>query len=469
MAKKKEKQPVEYRLFPDNPRFIREEEFLRLNESLGEFGSLDGIVVNTSPGKYENAVISGNQKVKIIGLNNLKPELLERFETPTVSGTVGYGFIDYKGEKFPYREVYWSSEKCEIGNIRANNYGGHNDPEMLALFSDEVPHAAGIDIEFENKVFELLTQGGFDEGGGDGGDSEEQAKVALSERFIAPPFSVLDTRQGYWNERKKHWRTLIGDAGESREFALSKGANNEKINSINNGVSVLDPVLAELMLHWFGIPGGRAFDPFAGDTVFGYVSATIGIEFTGIELREEQVKLNMERVEGMAAVYVCDDGQNVAEHIEKESMDFMFSCPPYFDLEVYSNNPRDASNQKEYADFLKILDKAFTDSIGCLKQNRFAVIVVGDIRGGKQGFYRQFPEGVKEIFARNGMLLYNELVLVESLGTLPQRAGRSMVNRKVMKCHQNVLVFYKGDTKQIQKHFQVIEFSEDYEGANMES
>lgn len=156
MAKQKTKQPVTYRLFPDNPRVISEDEFLRLQESLGDFGSLDGIVVNTSPGKYFKAIISGNQKAAIIGLENLVPKVSEQFETPTKSGTVCYGFVEYMGEHFPYREVYWSEEKCEVGNIRANNYGGHNDPNMLAAFGDAVLRAAGIDLEYENKAFELL-------------------------------------------------------------------------------------------------------------------------------------------------------------------------------------------------------------------------------------------------------------------------------------------------------------------------
>lgn len=156
MAKQKTKQPVGYRLFPDNPRVISEDEFLRLQESLGDFGSLDGIVVNTSPGKYFKAIISGNQKAAIIGLENLVPKVSEQFETPTKSGTACYGFVEYMGEHFPYREVYWSEEKCEVGNIRANNYGGHNDPRLLAAFEEAVLLQAGIDLEYEAKAFKLL-------------------------------------------------------------------------------------------------------------------------------------------------------------------------------------------------------------------------------------------------------------------------------------------------------------------------
>lgn len=156
MAKGKKTTAIPYQLFPDNPRVITDDEFLRLGESMGEFGSLDGIVVNLSPGRYEGAFISGNQKVKHIGLENVIPVITETFDEPTAAGTVRLGHILYKGEKFPYREVYWSETKCEIGNIRANNYGGHNDPSLLSLFPDEVLLQSGIDIKHEEAMFKLL-------------------------------------------------------------------------------------------------------------------------------------------------------------------------------------------------------------------------------------------------------------------------------------------------------------------------
>ena len=41
-----------------------------------------------------------------------------------------------------------------------------------------------------------------------------------------------------------------------------------------------------------------------------------------------------------------------------------------------------------------------------------------------------------------------------------------MKNRKVGKCHQNVLVFYKGDTKKIQENYPNILEYEDYVETN---
>ena len=300
-------------------------------------------------------------------------------------------------------------------------------------------------------------------------NSVEQKDVKkLTDKFIIPPFSIFDTRQGYWQERKKIWKELINDNGESRDNIKSKVNSNasgwdDKTYTggvvRDSSISILDPVMAEVVNRWFCIENGNTFDCFAGDSVFGYVSDSLGNTFTGIEIRKEQADLNNSRLMGTKSKYINDDGQNVLNHIAEKSQDLLFSCPPYFDLEIYSDLPNDASNQKSYKDFLQILNNAFSDAIKCLKEDRFAVIVVGDVRGKDGGYYR-FVDDIKNIFCSNNMILYNDIILVQSVGNGALRAGRYMNSRKVVKMHENILVFYKGNTANIKNNFNVLDFSD---------
>lgn len=281
---------------------------------------------------------------------------------------------------------------------------------------------------------------------------------ALANTYIAPPFSVLDTRQGYWKDRKTKWRDEIEDQGESREGTLSK-TDNSLLANLNEGVSILDPVLAEIMLKWFSTPGWRVLDPFAGDTIFGYVAKKTGHLFTGIELRKEQADLNQHRCDKLMgsgvgeAKYICDTSANLDKYVKPESMDFLFSCPPYFDLEVYSDSPEDLSNQNDYRAFYNLLSGILINSARKLRKNRFACIVMSDVRD-KEGQYLQIVADIIKFMTKDaGLKFYNDLVLVNSAGTAPLRAGRSMGTRKVVRLHQNVLVFYKGDISQIKAVF----------------
>lgn len=125
--------------------------------------------------------------------------------------------------------------------------------------------------------------------------------------------------------------------------------------------------------------------------------------------------------------------------------DFLFTCPPYFDLEKYSDHPSDLSAADSYAEFLAAYRQIIAAGVQRLRPNRFAAIVVGDIRDG-QGMYRNFVSDTIQAFIDAGASYYNEAILVTAVGSLAIRAGKTFANyRKLGKSHQNVLVFIKGD------------------------
>ena len=73
------------------------------------------------------------------------------------------------------------------------------------------------------------------------------------------------------------------------------------------------------------------------------------------------------------------------------------------------------------------------------------------------GCYIGLVPKIIDIMERAGFLYYNEMILQTPIGNLMMRAGRYMnQNRKIGKQHQNVLIFYKGNPKNISKHFNKI-------------
>lgn len=339
------------------------------------------------------------------------------------------------------------------------------DEELLRLELQELGEL-GVELDllgFDDWDISELVGGGCDNKESD--KYKDGREGGLSADFGCPPFSILDTRKGDWIDRRKQWQLKIGDNGESREGTLGVGLL-EDINS----VSILDAAMAEILVKWFGKVGGVAFDPFAGDTVFGFVSASLGMHFVGIELRQEQATINQERCDkhGLSARYICDTSEKMDEYVANDSVDFVFSCPPYADLEVYSDDPRDLSNMS-HDNFFLIYRKILQNTYAKLKNNRFAVIVMGDVRG-KDGGYIGTVNQTITIMLEAGFKLYNELILINSHGTLPIRAGAAMrKSRKVGKTHQNILVFLKGDGKAAAEDLGEIVFQdeEEYAGANV--
>lgn len=229
------------------------------------------------------------------------------------------------------------------------------------------------------------------------------------------------------------------------------------------GTSIFDPVLCELAYRWFCPPGGIVLDPFAGGSVRGIVASKLSRQYIGIDLSQRQIEANREQAESICKdplpVWHVGDSKNIVQICKDVEADFIFSCPPYGNLEVYSDDHADISNMS-YEQFLEIYRAIIKDAVSLLRQDRFACFVVGDFRD-KKGMYRKLPWHTIQAFEDAGTVLYNEAVLVTAVGSLPIRCGKQFQSgRKLGKTHQNVLVFVKGDPRKATAAIGEVEFGE---------
>ena len=276
----------------------------------------------------------------------------------------------------------------------------------------------------------------------------------------------MDTKQGIWQQRKNYWLSLGIKSGEGRDAECLQTNFNEEKYGVKpmTGTSIFDPVLCELSYKWFNVPNGKILDCFAGGSVRGIVAAKLGYEYLGNDLREEQIdanRINAKEVLQDSELYptwTCGDSLNIDTIAKGYEADLIFSCPPYADLEVYSDKKEDLSNMS-YKDFIAVYREIIRKTCSLLKEDRFAVFVVGDVRD-KKGFYRNFVSDTIQAFIDCDVLLYNEMILVNKIGNLQMRAGRYFNgSRKVGKQHQNVLVFYKGNPKNIKGNYPELDLS----------
>jgi hypothetical protein len=80
------------------------------------------------------------------------------------------------------------------------------DDEMLGLELSELGDA-GFDLELIGFTQEEIDALGAENGGGEETLGDEP-KGNLSDRFMIPPFSVLNAREGWWQNRKRAWLAL---------------------------------------------------------------------------------------------------------------------------------------------------------------------------------------------------------------------------------------------------------------------
>lgn len=279
--------------------------------------------------------------------------------------------------------------------------------------------------------------------------NEIEENLILAEKYIEPPFSILDGRSQRWQQRKQSWKALglKGEDGRSVKVYEFEKLNAKTGRNISD-TSIFDPVLCEVIYTWFVDKGGKILDCFAGGSTRGVVASCLGLNYTGIDIRKEQIESNIEQAkkilpEGKLPNWIVGDSEKVIDDINDE-FDFVFSCPPYFNLEVYSDLEGDISNLKDYNEFLVHYENIIDKSCKKLKKGGYACFVVGDVRDKKGNLLGFVPDTIN-IFKKVGMKFYNDAVLLTPLGSAMLRADNNMKNKKLTKVHQYVLVFRKED------------------------
>jgi DNA modification methylase len=295
---------------------------------------------------------------------------------------------------------------------------------------------------------------------------------AIAQRFGIAPFSIMDCRRSWWKQRRDYWLklgiesevgrneklkfsdTILNNAGRDKNLTLPNSAiyanSADSDKPQYNGTSVFDPVICEIAYRWYCPNNGYIFDPFAGGSVRGIVAAHLGMNYVGVELRSEQLEANNKQKtklgEGAGSCeWINGDSRTVDLNIIETPINLIFSCPPYFDLEQYSDDENDLSNCKTYESFLIAYKEIITRSVNLLADNSFAVWIVSEIRD-EQGNYRNFVGDTINAFEQAGMKYYNECVYVQQSGSWAMRIGRMFgASRKIARIHQNILIFAKGD------------------------
>jgi hypothetical protein len=289
-------------------------------------------------------------------------------------------------------------------------------------------------------------------GGGGGAwlDPTIYARKALAEQRAGKEMTLQEFRDS------EFWTPPPADSFSKAGLAAAAG------EAEHTGTSIFDPVICEIAYRWFCPPGGLVLDPLAGGSVRGIVASHLGRRYVGIELRPEQVAANVAQL-GLAREPAPEWWSGDARQLDALApgieADMLFSCPPYWNLENYSDSAADLSNMA-LDEFTAAHTEIICKACELLKPDRFAVWVVGDVRD-EDGCYIGLPGATVAAFETAGLRLYNEAVLVTAVGSLPIRTRRAFEgSRKLGRTHQNVLIFVKGDPKAATAAVGPVEFGE---------
>ena len=365
--------------------------------------------------------------------------------------------LDRKDKKIYSQMVNEIIKQNTFGYPMIMTVSTKHDLECPKVFS-----ALGFETYLNLSGFEYMVYGSLED-------------IRMKRLAHATMTNTWNSIKGDWLKMKKEWNGKIEEAGERRGIANPKLATREgcwqgeagfsnvvlstrtvengkikieKSRSHNLNASVLDPVACEVILRFF-MPkdGKRVYNPFGGGVQFGFVSGHYGYEYLASEIRQNQCDANNKLCSEFKKVKWVKSDSSIYK--PKGNFDLIFSCPPYYRVEKYTDYdgviPNGEINaMSTYEQFRDTLFLGYKSALEHLKDNRFFVIMVGDSRG-PSGSYWGVESETELFFKDNGLSIYNKIIYLEAEFTRLAQAKKTLDYRKFPKREQKIIVAYKGD------------------------
>ena len=238
----------------------------------------------------------------------------------------------------------------------------------------------------------------------------------------------------------KFLKELINDKSQARETLNSN--RSDRRHGVNNGkCSVFNPQLAQMILAAYAPMNGKIYDPFGGGGTRGYIATKMGYDYTGVEIRKEEYNRVLAQMKewNLNFKFILADS---IKYRPNESFDFIYTCPPYYDLEVYSDMEEDLSNAPSYMEYLNMLQKVLKNCYDVLKKDSFAVFVVGNFRN-KKGELEHLNGDLITKAKEVGFKLWDELIWMGASNVALTRCGKFEKNRKSVRMHEYIIILKK--------------------------
>jgi len=265
-----------------------------------------------------------------------------------------------------------------------------------------------------------------------GGTGSPPTGGLLKARLGIAPTSDI----GIPKDRERHWRILVGDTGETREHAVAHPSE-------TGTVSIPSAFLTAHLTASYTEPGALVLDPFAGGPTRAVVTTHLGRRYLGVDLRPDQVQVTQARLDALdlsqrARVLTADSTTfDWRAHIDARAA-ASISCPPYFNLERYSDDPRDLSMAPSYGAFLDMLGGVIDGLVPALAPGAFVAWIVGEVRDPRTGQTYFLPKNVRRLFEERGLIALGTRIIERSQP--PTGVGSFLATKRVLRVHEEIVV-----------------------------
>ena len=222
-------------------------------------------------------------------------------------------------------------------------------------------------------------------------------------------------------------------------------------------VSIFPKNICKRIVRFLSEPGDIVLDPCAGHNSRMQTTFEEGRHYIGYDVSHDYMEMNRQirdrllgkKGESLLAfgleqkeVTITLHEQSSEKMIENdESVDFVFTSPPYWDLEFYGEEAEQLGYKKSYEEFLAGIKRILTESKRVLKTGKYCAFNINDFR--KDGKFYAYHADIIRLGLEVGFKLH-DVIIMKWANSMQSCFSTQLEARKhTAKQHEFIIVFKK--------------------------
>ncbi len=269
----------------------------------------------------------------------------------------------------------------------------------------------------------------------------------------------FDERKQQAVAKQKHEKMDYGDTasfGEKKtgltkaELDKTFGMSSQNVRGKSGGLSTFPPGLAKFIVEFYSEEGDTVLDPMCGHNSRMQVTYELERNYIGYDVSKEFMIFNRkvkEQITGkgeQAAMFAPQASITLREQSseklveDSDSIDMIYTSPPYWDIEYYGDEPEQLGKRKEYSEFLKGIKSIVSECYRVLKHGKYCAWNMNDFR--RQGIFYPYHCDMVKIFQTCGFCLH-DIIIVKWASSIAACFASQIEERKVVgKQHEFLIV-----------------------------
>jgi len=254
--------------------------------------------------------------------------------------------------------------------------------------------------------------------------------------------------------KKQHERILSEEVDQN---IMYKCCNmwGRSVRGKGGGLSVFPYDVLRRSILFYTEEGDTVLDPCAGHNSRMQGVWQLGRSYIGYDVCHEFMEFNRKiakkiqkrRTEreffkrGTGTITLIEESSECMEEVEDESVDFILTSPPYWDLEYYDEHPDQLGFGHTYEEFLDGLERVVKECYRTLKPGKFCIFNVNDFI--KDGTFYTYHSDLKDRFLKTDFVLWDTIIIRWPGAFKSMFASQLGKTKRLGKAHEYLMVFKK--------------------------